>query len=293
MHIHVEQITFAYAPGRPALRAVNLDVAGGESIALIGPNGSGKSTLLRVVSGVLSSDSGSVRLDGIPIGTLSPRQIARRLAMVEQERPMGFDFTVREVVAMGRIPHAGRFARTSRGDRHAVERALELADVRDLADRSIRAVSGGERQRVFLAMALAQEPEALLLDEPTTHLDLRHQVQFLRIVRERVREGMTVLVAIHDLTLAAQATDRIALLAEGRIVVVGSPNDVLTASNVRRTFNVDVLIEDHPQLGTRYVLPMLRPLPSPAPYAPRGKAMHSTNSPANEGSADSSTTSTD
>ena len=293
MRIHVEQVTFAYAPGRPALRSIDLDISSGESIALIGPNGSGKSTLLRIVSGVLPPDSGSVRLDGMPIGTLSARQIARRLAMVEQERPMGFDFTVREVVAMGRIPHAGRFARTSRGDRHAIDRALDLADVRDLADRSIRAVSGGERQRVHLAMALAQEPEALLLDEPTTHLDLRHQTQFMGIVRERAEEGMMVLVAIHDLTLAAQAADRIALLAGGRIVVVGTPNDVLNVPNVRRAFGVDVIVEDHPRLGTRCVLPMLEPLESRGPYAPRENAMEPTNNSANEGSPDSSTTSTD
>jgi iron complex transport system ATP-binding protein len=257
MRIRIAQVTFAYDPETPALRDVNLDIAPGESIALIGPNGSGKSTLLRIVSGVLRPHTGEIRLDDTPIGSLPARQIARRLAMVEQERPLGFDFTVREVVAMGRIPHRARFARTSNDDRHAVDRGLELADVRDLADRSIRAVSGGERQRVFLAMALAQEPEALLLDEPTTHLDLRHQTQFMSIVRERAREGMTVLVAIHDLTLAAQATERIALLESGRIVVVGPPSEVLTSSNVRRSFDVEAIVDVHPQLGSSYVLPVL------------------------------------
>ncbi len=257
MRIEVRTVSFAYDDRTPALKGVQLDVQSGESVALIGPNGSGKSTLLKVASGVLRPDSGAVYLNASPLATLSARRRARHLAMVEQERPMGFDFTVREVVAMGRIPHRGRFARESRDDRRAIERAMDLADVRGLAVRSIRAVSGGERQRVFLGMALAQEPDVLLLDEPTTHLDLRHQVGFMSIVREQARAGMTVLIAIHDLTLAAQATDRIALMSEGRIVVAGAAGDVLTASNVRRVFGVDAVVGEHPELGTTYVLPAL------------------------------------
>ena len=257
MRVTIESVSFAYDPSTPALRGVDLTVASAESVALIGPNGSGKSTLLKVVSGVLRPSHGTVRLDDSPIDSLSARRIARRLAMVEQERPMGFDFTVREVVAMGRIPHRGRFARESSDDRQAIDRAMQLADVRELTDRSIRAISGGERQRVYLGMALAQEPDVLLLDEPTTHLDLRHQVQFMTIVRERAEAGMTVLIAIHDLTLAAQVTDRIALMSEGRIVVTGTPGEVLTPSNVRRVFNVEAVIGEHPELGTTYVLPAL------------------------------------
>ncbi len=257
MRIRVDQISFAYDAATPALRDVNLDVASGESLALIGPNGSGKSTLLKVTSGVLRPRMGSVRLDDTPLTELAARRIARRLAMVAQERPMGFDFTVREVVAMGRIPHSRRFAPASAEDRRAIEHALDLADVRGLADRSIRAVSGGERQRVFLGMALAQEPDALLLDEPTTHLDLHHQIQFMSIVRERARMGITVLVAIHDLTLAAQTADRIALMSEGRIVVTGAPREVLTAPNVQRVFDVEAVVGEHPEMGTTYVLPTL------------------------------------
>jgi len=257
MHVTVEHVSFAYDAATPALRGIDLAIASGESVALIGPNGSGKSTLLKVVSGALHPQNGTIRLNGSPIATLSPRQIARRLAMVEQERSMGFDFTAREVIAMGRIPHRGRFARESIKDRLAIDRAMELADVRELADRSIRAVSGGERQRVFLGMALAQEPDVLLLDEPTTHLDLRHQVGFMSIVQDRGEAGLTVLIAIHDLTLAAQAADRIALLSEGRSVVTGTPSEVLTSSNVRRVFGVEAAVGEHPELGTTYVLPNL------------------------------------
>ncbi len=259
MHIAMENITFGYDAATPVIRGVDLAVASGESIALAGPNGSGKSTLLKLVSGVLRPDSGAIEIDRVPIRALSVRQIARNLAMVAQERPVGFDFTVREVVAMGRIPHRARFARESVEDHLAIEQAMELADIRGLASRSIRAVSGGERQRVYLGMALAQQPRLLLLDEPTTHLDLRHQVQFMSIVQERSTAGMTVLIAIHDLTLAAQAAHRIALLSSGRLAVVGTPNEVLTQSNVKQVFGVEVTVGKHPKLGTVCVLPALTP----------------------------------
>ena len=255
MRITVEGVSFSYDGQTRVLESIGLKVETGEFVALIGPNGSGKSTLLKIISGVLRPTDGDVQLGDSSIGTLSVRQIAQRLAMVEQERPIGFDFTVREVVAMGRTPHRGRFARETQDDRAAIERAMTLADVADLGDRSIRAVSGGERQRVFLAMALAQEPQALLLDEPTTHLDLRHQVQFMSIVQERANEGAAVLMAIHDLTLAAQTTDRIALMHQGRIIVTAPPGDVLTRQHIKRAFDIDVEVGRDPDTSLTYVLP--------------------------------------
>ena len=255
MRITVEGVSFSYDGQARVLESIGLEVEIGEFVALIGPNGSGKSTLRKIISGVLRPTDGSVRLGDSSIGALSVRQIAQRLAMVEQERPIGFDFTVREVVAMGRTPHRGRFARETADDRTAISRAMTLADVVDLEDRSIRAVSGGERQRVFLAMALAQEPEALLLDEPTTHLDLRHQVQFMSIVQERASEGAAVLMAIHDLTLAAQTTDRIALIHQGRIIVAGPPSDVLTRRHIKQAFDLDVVVGTHPGTSLTYLLP--------------------------------------
>jgi len=268
MNVHVERVSFAYDTGRPALRALSLDVSSTESVAVAGPNGSGKSTLLRIVSGVLRPDRGTVHLDGLPVSRLSAQQIARRIATVEQRRPMAFDFTVREVIAMGRLPHRRRLARESAADRRAIEQAMELADVHHLAERSIRAVSGGEQQRVYLGMAMAQEPRTLLLDEPTTHLDLRHQVQFMAIVRERSHEGMAVLMAIHDLTLAAQAADRILLLREGEMVAAGRPNEVLTHANVRDVFRVAAIVEEHPGLGCVCVIPRLLE-PAGPPGSPR------------------------
>jgi iron complex transport system ATP-binding protein len=255
MRILVDRVSFSYDGASLVLDGIDLEANGGEFVALIGPNGSGKSTLLKIVSGVLRPSDGDVHLGDASIGTLSVRQIAQRLAMVEQERPIGFDFTVREVVAMGRTPHRGRFARETRDDRTAIARAMTLADVVDLKDRSIRAVSGGERQRVFLAMALAQEPKALLLDEPTTHLDLRHQVQFMSIVQERAREGAAVVMAIHDLTLAAQTTDRIVLMHHGHIIVAGPPSDVLTRRYIKQAFDLDVEVGRDPDTSLTYVLP--------------------------------------
>jgi len=257
MRLELENVCYSYTPARLALQDVDLALSNGESVALIGPNGSGKSTLLGLASGVLPPNRGAIRVDGRSIASFSPRQIARRLAMVTQERPMGFDFTVREVVAMGRIPHSARFARESRRDRVAITHAMDLADVRALGNRSIRAVSGGERQRVYLAMALAQEPEILLLDEPTTHLDLRHQVQFMSIVTAQVKSGTSAFVAIHDLTLAAQACNRIALLCEGRIVALGTAGDVLTRAHIESVFGVRVIIDTHRDLDAPFVLPTL------------------------------------
>jgi iron complex transport system ATP-binding protein len=257
MHITTRGVSFTYDGATFVLEEVDLTAHSGELLSLIGPNGSGKSTLLRVISGVLRPTRGTVWLGESPVEQLSTRRIAQCLAMVEQDRQTGFDFTVREVVAMGRIAHRGRFSRESDRDHKAIDRAMALADVSELANRAIFAVSGGERQRVFLATALAQEPKALLLDEPTTHLDLRHQVQFMSIVRERAEENTTVLIAIHDLTLAAQATDRIALMSEGRVVVTGSPNDVLTRPHLSRVFAVDVAIGTHREPPIPYVLPLL------------------------------------
>lgn len=257
MRVEVQNVSFAYPGERLVLHGVNVDVPKGESVALIGPNGSGKSTLLRIVSGVLHPKQGRVLLDGEPIGAISTRDLARYLAMVEQECSIGFDFTVREIVALGRIPHRGRFARETRKDTRAIDRAMELADVSQFADRSIRAISGGERQRVHLGKALAQEPTVLILDEPTTYLDLRHQTQFMSIVRQRASEGMTVLIAIHDLTMAAQVANRLALMSEGQIIVAGAPRDVLTVENVRNAFGVRAIVGVHPQLASTYVLPKL------------------------------------
>ena len=257
MRVAIRNISFAYECEHPVICDVSLDVPTGQAVGLIGPNGSGKSTLLRLVSRSLIPDRGRIELGGKDIASLRIRDIARRLAMVEQKRTLGFDFTVQEVVAMGRMPHSGRWSRESRDDREAIERAMRWAEVEHLCDRSARTLSGGEGQRVFLAMALAQEPEVLLLDEPTTFLDLRHQLSFLAIVKERISAGLTVLLAIHDLTLAAQIADQIVMFLDGDVADVGSPEKVLTKENVNRVFGVEAAVGRHLETGMLYVLPAL------------------------------------
>lgn len=257
MRVEVTSVSFAYEDEQPVLRDVSLVVQSGQAVGLIGPNGSGKSTLLRLIARSLKPNRGHICLGGKDIAKLGTREIARSLAMVEQQRVLGFDFTVRDVVSMGRMPHRGRLSRESKSDREAIERAMRWAEVEQLSERSTRALSGGEGQRVFLAMALAQEPAVLLLDEPTTFLDLRHQLSFLSIVKERIAAGLTVLLSIHDLTLAAQIAERLVMLNDGIVACAGSPKGVLTMDNLRKVFGVEAAVGQHGATEMLYVLPSL------------------------------------
>ena len=232
-----------------AVRDASLGVDRGEVVGLVGPNGAGKTTLLSAINGLIDPTNGSIRIDGDPIGGLSARETARRVATVPQETSLSFSFSVREVVAMGRTPYRSRFERASATDREHVRRAMERTSVRRFADRAIDEVSGGERQRVVLARALCQAPEVLVLDEPTASLDVNHQVCTLALVREFATDGRAALCAIHDLSLAARFCDRLALLAEGRIVAAGPPESVLTGTNVERAFDVDAAVTRHPVTG--------------------------------------------
>jgi len=255
MKLTVQGLTFAYAGADPVLRGVDLTISGGELVALVGANGSGKSTLLSLISGYFSPADGEVLLDDISLRSLSPRTIAKRLASLEQDRHMALDFTVREVVAMGRIPHRSRFGRETAHDRERIDEAMTLTDTTDLADRSIHALSGGERQRVYLATALAQDPEALILDEPTTHFDIRYQMELMEIIADRARSGLAVLMAVHDLNIAAAYANRIAILREGRIVADGEPADILTEASIAEAFGAQVAVRHDPETGKVTVVP--------------------------------------
>jgi iron complex transport system ATP-binding protein len=225
--------------GRPVLRGVDLGVAAGELVGLVGRNGAGKSTLLRVASGVLRPDAGSVRLGASPLETLSRREVALRLAVVAQDSAIPFAFSVAELVLMGRSPHLGLLGFETARDRAIAGAALERVGVGALARRSVLELSGGERQLVMVARALAQETDVLLLDEPTAHLDLPHQLQVLGLARELAREGRAVLAVSHDLSLLARFCDRLALLSDGR-VEAGPPAALLDPARVRAAFGVEV-----------------------------------------------------
>ena len=228
---------------RAALRGVDLQVVAGEGIALVGPNGAGKSTLLRCITGLLRPDRGSVALFGIPVEELTRSSIARRVAVVPQQVDLPFAMRVEEVVALGRIPHEDPLRGLRPADLEAVSSAIARVGLDGFGGRDVRRLSLGERQLVLLATALAQEATVLLLDEPTVHLDLRHQVATMELLRGlAVTERTTVVAVLHDLHLAAHFFPRIAVLHEGRIVADGPPREVLTEDLVRDVFGVDPAI---------------------------------------------------
>jgi len=246
-------VGFGYG-ARSVFRDVGFAVGPGELVALCGPNGAGKSTLLRLLLGLHVPSSGVVRLGGVPVETLSRRQIARRAALLPQDAPADLPLTVREAVALGRLPHLERFQVESDADLSAVARALALTDTTELADRPVTELSGGERQRVHLARALAQEAPLLLLDEPIAGLDLSHQLQALDLLRATVDTGRAAVVALHDLSLAARRCDRMLLLAEGALRADAAPAAVLTPEILARHFAVRAEVRTD-GAGRPYVLP--------------------------------------
>lgn len=254
------ELSFGYPlPGgsrREVLRGVDLAVAAGELVALIGTNGSGKTTLLRLFAGTLRPDAGQVSLFGREARAWSRMELARRVAVLPQSLELPVGFRVGELVAMGRLPHSRSLFGATRDDEEAVERALRDADARDLASRYAEELSGGERQRVLVAMALAQEPQLLLLDEPTLHLDLAHQINLLQTIQRLRRErGIAVVAVLHDLALAV-AAPRVATLDGGSLVADGSPDEVLSEELVRRVFGVAVeALQD--RAGRRRLVPSI------------------------------------
>jgi iron complex transport system ATP-binding protein len=237
--IELRDVTVEYR-GRAVVRGVDLDIAAGERVALIGPNGAGKSTLLRVLAGLVRPAAGRASLGGIPIDQLDRGTIARRLAVVPQQATLPFATRVEEVVALGRLPHEDPFRGARPADRAAIAAAIERVGVGHLLGRDARELSLGERQLVLLALAVAQAAPLLVLDEPTVHLDLRHQVGTMDLLVDlNVRDGTTILAVLHDLGLAAIFFPRLVLIDAGRIVADGSPAEVLTPDRIRDVFGVD------------------------------------------------------
>lgn len=253
-------MTFAYGRGdavRPVLADVSLDVARGSVVALLGPNGSGKTTLLRLLAGVLPPHTGAVRLDGATIGTLRRRDLARRLAMVPQDTHTTFDFSVIEMVLMGRYPHLGPFALEGPADLEIARAALAATGTAAFESRPFATLSGGEKQRVVIAAALAQAPDVLLLDEPTTALDLKYQFEIAALLQRLNRErGTTMIVSTHDLNLAASICERVVLLREGRVLAQGPTATTLTAENIRGLYDVEADVQFHERAGHLTVIPL-------------------------------------
>jgi len=239
---------------REVLRGVDLVARAGELVALVGPNGAGKSTLLRVLAGLLRPSSGTVTIDGVDVAALDRRAIAREVAVVPQVFETLFPFTVREIAALGRTSRLGPLGTLGSDDARAVARALDDIGATDLADRRIDRVSGGERQRAVLAMALAQEAGVLLLDEPTAHLDPAHQRATLdRVATLARRRGLAVIAVLHDLNLAAAFASRVVLLADGAVVREGAPASVITPELVSTVFGPGLRVVAHD--GRPFVIP--------------------------------------
>jgi iron complex transport system ATP-binding protein len=248
----VEHLTAGYGR-RVVLADLDLCVRGGELVGLIGPNGAGKSTLLRAAGGTLAPMSGRVLLDGVDLQRMRAAARARQIAVVPQRAQLPDAFTAGEVVLMGRTPHLPRFGGERPSDYAIAERAMQRTAVWPLAERRVGELSGGEQRRVLIARALAQEPQVLLLDEATAHLDLKHQAGVLSIARQLAREGLVVVAALHDLNLAAQYADRLALLHDGELLICDEPARVLTPAWLRRAYGVAVLVGVHPLANTPIV----------------------------------------
>jgi ABC-type cobalamin/Fe3+-siderophores transport system ATPase subunit len=263
--LEARELGFAYG-ARTVLCDVSLQAAAGEWVGIIGPNGCGKTTLIRLLSGVMMPRTGSVRLGGRPLAAVARRDIARRVAVLPQDAWLDFPFTALEVVLMGRAPHLPALGFAGARDLRIAHGALERLEVADVADRPLDQLSGGERQRVLLARALAQEPDVLMLDEPTTHLDLRHQTGICDVVRALQRDhGLAVIAVLHDLNLAAMFCDKLVLLAGGRVICQGTPAEVLTVETLSAAYGARVHVGVNAATGTPYVLPL--PHPGPRPFA--------------------------
>lgn len=225
---------------RPVLRDVDVVIGGGERVAVVGPNGAGKSTLLRLITGLLAPTRGEVLLGGQPVRELSRERIARRIAVVPQVATLPFSARVEEVVALGRLPHEEPFRGLRERDRTAVAAAIELVGLGPLAERDARELSLGERQLVLIGVAIAQQAPVILLDEPTVHLDIRHQVDVMELLRNLSRQtGTTIVAVMHDLNFAARYCERVLVLASGKIAADGAPATALTRDVVRETFRID------------------------------------------------------
>jgi len=252
MKIEVRGVRFSYG-SIPALKDVCFEVEEGEVVSLVGPNGSGKTTLLKCISRILKPKKGVILLNGDDLGKISSKELARLLGYVPQSSPGSFPLTVFETVLLGRRPHV-RW-KLGKRDKEVVLHTLRLLELDNLALRMFGELSGGERQKVLIARALAQEPEVLLLDEPTSNLDLRHQLEVMQLITDIVREkGLAAIMAIHDLNLASMFSDKIIMLKEGRIFAAGKGEDVLNPENIWQVYGVKVMISYEP--GRPYIIPL-------------------------------------
>ncbi|TVQ24391.1 MAG: ABC transporter ATP-binding protein [Leptolyngbya sp. DLM2.Bin15] len=246
MSIDIQNVSGGYGQAS-IVQAVSLSLQQEEWLSIVGANGSGKSTLLKLISRILSPQEGAILLDGVDIHHLAPRVVARKMAILPQHQVIPRGITVQQLVSLGRSPYQRwwQWGMTP-DDRYHVRHALEQTGLQDFSDRPVESLSGGERQRAFLALALAQCPKVLLLDEPTTYLDIHYQLQLLDLLKSLNRRGLAIMTVLHDINLAARYSDRMAMVRHGRIHALGSPTEVMNPANFAAVFEIDVAIADTP-----------------------------------------------
>ena len=263
----------AYYGNVKVLGNVDFSAAYGELLGVIGPNGSGKTTLLRTISRILKPKVGTILLEGEEVMEMKNKEFSRKFAAVAQGTSVNFDFTALDIVLMGRNPHLGRLELETERDVEIARRCMELTNCWHLAERPITELSGGERQLVIIARALTQEPKVLLLDEPTSHLDINYQIEIMELLKRLTsHEGLIVIAVIHDLNLAAQYGDRLILMHKGKIVSTGTQQEVLTAENIKKTFGADVIVKKHALTNLCYVLPVPSPVKRPPEASSKNNA---------------------
>ena len=248
---------FCSLNGKRILHDINFALSAGDFLGVVGPNGAGKTTLLRVISGIIAPDAGNVLIEGKDVQSLDRRSISHNVAMVPQNTYVSFPFTAFEVVLMGRHPYLGRFAGEAKQDLEKVKGCMQLTRTWHLRDTKVTEISGGELQRVIIAQVLAQDTPLLLLDEPTSHLDINHELEILEIISRLNKENnKSVMLVSHDLNLAARYCDTLLLLKEGAIFAKGAVERVLTTENIRSAYHLNALVKKHPLTGCIYTLPL-------------------------------------
>jgi len=252
--LEATNIHYAY-DSQAVLRGVDMQVAAGEFVGIIGPNGSGKTTLLRTLGGVITPDQGQVHFEGKAVSDVSRTALARRMACLTQTVNVNLPFSVRQVVLLGRNPHLKRFQRIGPADEQIAQKAMTDAAVDDLADKFVTEISAGERQRVFIAMALAQQPDLLMLDEPTSHLDIAHQVRIYELLTRLHRQrSLTVVIVSHDLNLAAEYCQKLILLDAGRVAQTGSAQQVIRKDILEKVYGTAVTVQTNQTTGRPHVM---------------------------------------
>jgi len=253
--LEIRKLNFAYGKNT-VLKEIDFSAEAGEFISIIGPNGAGKSTLIKIMDGILRSEESNVLIDGTPLNEFSRKELAQKIAYLPQESKFAFAYSVREVVMMGRFPYLRGVMSYTANDLHIVREMMDLMEIKQFADRNYYELSGGEKQRVLIASALAQQPKIILLDEPTNALDLHHQIAIYHILKKLQKEqNLTIIVVTHDINLAAQYCERITLMGQGTIIRDGEPKNVLQFNLLQETFGVKVYIDINPLTDSLYILP--------------------------------------